>query len=284
MADLSTSSIESYPQEIGELHLAEADHASLGFVGQWRGLISTTNWEKGRIIHEWRETLRAAGAAATQYSDEAWSRRVGQVSSQHVGRLRRVYERFHLQRGQFPRLFWSHFQAALDWTDAEMWLEGAVQSEWSVSEMRSRRWEALGAVAGERPREADLVETEFDEDADPAAEGELSMVRDPGERLDDECRAPADGCDAEEDAEPAGSQAGVAFDVDAAVYPAESPDAPVRPFANLAELPDDLAEAFESFKLSILHHKLAGWREISRDDVLASLESLKQLALAPAEA
>jgi hypothetical protein len=55
----------------------------------------------------------------------------------------------------------------------------------------------------------------------------------------------------------------------------------VRPFENLAELPDDLADAFESFKLAILRHKSAGWAEITRDDVLASLDSLKALAIAP---
>lgn len=283
MAESSASLVESGPEAAGELHVAAADRASLDFIGQWRGLVSTTNWEKGRIIQEWREALRAAGAAATQFSDEAWSRRVGQVSSQHVGRLRRVFERFQGQRAQFPKLYWSHFQAALDWDDAEMWLEGAVQGDWSVNEMRSRRWEALGAVGGEPPRDADVAEAEFDEDAGPAAEGDLSMVRDPGERLDGDGRSAADDQD-DEDAELTGNQAGVAFDVDAAEYPAASPDAPVRPFANLAELPDDLAEAFESFKLSILHHKLSGWREVSRDDVLASLDSLKQLALAPAEA
>ncbi|HEX5446542.1 MAG TPA: hypothetical protein VFW87_22175 [Pirellulales bacterium] len=296
MAELSASSFESNTaladaaettrngDIAGELHVAQADQASLGFIGQWRGLVSTTNWEKGRIIHEWRETLRAAGAAATQYSDEAWSRRVGQVSSQHVGRLRRVYERFHAQREQFPRLYWSHFQAALDWADAEMWLEGAVQSAWPVSEMRSRRWEALGGVAAEKPRDAEVVEAEFDEDADPAAEGELSEVRDPGDERNGDRGSRLDDAQGDEhESEVAGSQSGVAFDVDAADYPVDSPDAPVRPFANLAELPDDLTEAFESFKLAILHHKLAGWREVSRDDVLASLDSLKQLALAPTE-
>ena len=36
-------------------------------------------------------------------------------------------------------------------------------------------------------------------------------------------------------------------------------------------------------KLAILNHKVSGWREIARDDVLAVLESLRQLVLAPAE-
>ena len=55
----------------------------------------------------------------------------------------------------------------------------------------------------------------------------------------------------------------------------------MRPFENLGELPDDLAEAFDAFKLSILHHKQESWEQISRDDVLASLDALKELALAP---
>ena len=51
----------------------------------------------------------------------------------------------------------------------------------------------------------------------------------------------------------------------------------------LPPLPVDLNEAFELFKLAILNHKISGWREIGRNDVLAVLESLRQLALAPAE-
>ena len=57
----------------------------------------------------------------------------------------------------------------------------------------------------------------------------------------------------------------------------------MRPFASLAELPADLADAFESFKLAILRHKLAGWSEVAREDVLGALDSLKGLALAPSE-
>ena len=58
---------------------------------------------------------------------------------------------------------------------------------------------------------------------------------------------------------------------------------PIRPFARLVELPDDMAEAFESFKLSILRHKLNGWLEISCDGVVDTLDALKQLAKAPSE-
>lgn len=270
----------------GELSVIETDETSSIFMGQWRGLVSTTNWEKGRIISEWRDALQVAGAAATDYSDEAWSRRVGQVSSQHVGRLRRVFQRFEPVREQFPGLYWSHFQAALDWSDAEMWLEGAVQSDWSVGDMRARRWETTGAAAAERPADNDVVEAEYDEDGAASDEGDLTEVRDPGGPRQDaaERRSAGDESDGRDrgddnDGEPAH---GVPFDLDAADYPAAT-EAPPRPFANLAELPDDLAEAFEAFKLAILHHKLAGWRDATRDDVLASLDSLKQLALTPSD-
>lgn len=260
------------------------DEASLPYVGRWRGLISTTNWEKGRIIHEWRETLKSSAAAVPEYSDDAWSRRVGQVSSQHVGRLRRVYERFERVRETYSGLYWSHFQAAIDWSDAEMWLEGAVQNRWSVSDMRAQRWQALGGASAE-PHDDETGEAEFDEDADPAAPAELGEVRNPaGETSDKSPSATArDRSRADEDVED-GHDRGVPFDADSADYPAESPGAPVRPFAGLPALPDDLAEAFESFKLAILHHKLSGWRDVARDAVLQSLKALEQLALAPAEA
>ena len=55
----------------------------------------------------------------------------------------------------------------------------------------------------------------------------------------------------------------------------------VRPFANLAELPTDLTAAFDAFKLAVLFHKNEGWQQVTRDDVLASLDALKALALAP---
>jgi hypothetical protein len=144
------------PHESG-LDEANLDNASQPYVGRWNTLVSTTNWEKGRIINEWRAALVEAGAPPREYADEAWARRVGAVTGQHVGRLRRVYERFGLVYREYPRLYWSHFYAALEWDDAEMYLEGAVQSGWTVAQMRRRRWEAMGAVEGEKPRDGDIV-------------------------------------------------------------------------------------------------------------------------------
>ena len=130
------------------------------YLGRWNHLVSTTNWEKGRIICEWREALLAAGAAARSCTDEAWSRRVGNLTPQHCGRLRRVWQRFGKVRDQYPGLYWSHFQAALEWSDAEMWLEGAVQNGWSIARMSEQaRHDARRAGNSSRPDElpADAV-------------------------------------------------------------------------------------------------------------------------------
>lgn len=250
-----------------------ADEASLVYLGRWQRLVSTTNWEKGRIIREWRAALQEAGAAAIEYTDEAWSRRVGNVSAQHVGRLRRVAERFYRVRDKYPGLYWSHFQAALDWDDAEMWLEGAVQNRWSIAQMREQRRTVLGEPAPSEPYDDLAAASEYDEDASPAADlsPTLAPIGDVDELVTEEEELVAEEEELVTDEE---------GDL-AAGTRAQPADAPVRPFERLGELPADLAEAFEAYKLAILRHKLAGWAEISRDDVLASLEALKQLAVSP---
>jgi len=261
----------------GSVDPGVVESASAEFLGRWNRLVSTTNWEKGRIICEWRQDLLAAGAPLEAATDEAWSRRVGNVSPQHVGRLRRVYQRFGEVHAQFPGLYWSHFQAALDWHDAEMWLEGAVHSAWSVAAMRTERWQAMGSPRDQRPRDEEVVSADMDEDVDAAGDStadtlgpSLREVHDP---------------EGEREAEAGGLEAGEqdAADEEAAWSDAPAVAEPVRPFENLPPLPRDLADAFEGFKLAILNHKLSGWRDTSLDDVLVVLDALKQLALAPAE-
>jgi hypothetical protein len=248
------------------------------YLGRWNHLVSTTNWEKGRIICEWRAALIEAGAPPASCTDEAWSRRVGNVTPQHAGRLRRVYQRFGPVRQQYPDLYWSHFQVALDWNDAEMWLEGAVQNDWPVAQMQDQRAQTLDSLDGQTPQ-PDAMAAEIDEDA-PVEAAELPDMISPstaevhptGDLSDD--GGPAD------DAEP----------VDAASFDAADSEAdrpavePARPFEHLRPLPADLQEALEAFKLAIVHHRLSGWQEVCCDDVLAALEALKQLAVAPAVA
>ncbi|MEX0978881.1 MAG: hypothetical protein WDZ48_08525 [Pirellulales bacterium] len=239
------------------------------FLGQWKRLVSTTNWEKGRIICQWREALASADSPPSQYSDEAWSRRVGNVTPQHVGRLRRVFERFAAVRDDYPGLHWSHFQAALDWDEAELWLEGAVQNDWSIAEMRHKRWETRGALEAEEPSGDDApLEIPWDDDAEPpdrageVTSGTLGVVHAPERSSDKEDEDDDDVQDR---------------------YDSRIEAPIVRPFAALPPLPPDVNDAFEAYKLCILRHKLAGWDEISRDDLILSLDALKELALAPAD-
>lgn len=255
--------------------------ASQAFVGRWNHLVSTTNWEKGRIIAQWRAALEQQDLPIAEYSDEAWARLVGGVTGQHVGRLRRVFQRFGQAHEQFAGLYWSHFQAALDWADAEMWLEGAVQNEWSVSGMRRTRWETLGSLPEQTPRPEDVVASETDEDFESARNETPSTIT--GKY--DEVRGPnlSEGPDFG-DGDAGAPRAASDNSASEMTVPADyaSSGAPVRPFADLPPLPDDVADAFEQFKLVILRHKAERWSDISREDMVACLESLKQLALAPA--
>jgi hypothetical protein len=253
--------------------------ASQPYVGRWSRLVSTTNWEKGRIVVEWREALVAQELPVSEYSDDAWAQMVGGVTGQHVGRLRRVYQRFSQQKDEFTGLYWSHFQAAIDWTDAEMWLEGAKQSGWSVSQMREKRWETLGKLEADRPRASDVVASETDEDAEPArgkspaVTGEYSEITGPRHEGPDFGDEPSDRSRGD------GSVGTDWMAESRAGTPAEL----VRPFENLPDLPDDLAESFDSMKLAVLHHKRDGWQAISAADVLLALDALKALVTAPSD-
>ena len=256
------------------------EETSTKYLGRWNLLVSTTNWEKGRIICEWQEELVAAGTPAGSRSDEAWSRRVGNVSPQHTGRLRRVFQRFGEVNEQYAGLYWSHFQIALDWPDAEMWLEGAVQNGWSVARMRDQRWETLGETSELNPLEEEVVAADLDEDAKAAAETIQEPVSGSLDVVQDAEAAKYDEFDAEGKTHEAGRRT---VDDEAVVPFDEATTEPTRPFENLPPLPADLNEAFEAFKLAVLHHRLSGWQDVSLDDVLATLDALKELALAPAD-
>lgn len=268
------------------------DQTSQPYVGRWQRLVSTTNWEKGRIIYEWRAALVDAAAPATEYSDEAWSRLVGGVTGQHAGRLRRVYDRFGAVYTDYDGLYWSHFQATLDWEDAEMWLEGAIQNKWSVSKMRQQRWETMGAK-GDQPRTEDIVATELDEDfatvedvvseapADHGTQTEVMRERS-ADTFDDEPRSPAGPDFGDEEDVPRAANTVDGPDESHAVESAEAkPRAEsVRPFADLPPLPDDLMLAMESFQVALLRHKANHWSDVSLATVLAHLDALKVLAQA----
>ncbi|MFN3189903.1 MAG: hypothetical protein ACE361_05215 [Aureliella sp.] len=256
----------------------KAVELSTEFVGRWSTLISTTNWEKGKIIQEWREALMGSEAPAASYSDEAWSRRVGGVTPQHVGRLRRVYDRFGAEFESYQQLYWSHFLAALDWDDAQMWLEGASQSGWSVSQMRKTRWEASGADPEQTPTESQIVAASQDEDYTPLNEVDSELG------VQDDSRSVAEGPRAEDpdfgDEHDISGSTGNDFDSDDDdALPWEDEAGPQEsPFANLPSLPVDLAEALEQFKLAIIRHRSSSWSEVDQQDVMRSIEALKMFA------
>ncbi len=248
------------------------EETSRQYLARWDRLLSTTNWEKGRIICEWRQALIEAGAASGSYTDEAWSRRAGGLSRQHAGRLRSVYRRFGQVHQQYAGLYWSHFQAALDWPDAEMWLEGAVHSGWPVARMRHQHWQSIGAPAHKKPRDQDVIAAEFDEDFIPAGQPEvpgaisdsLAVVREapPMARRGNEFPSSESG------------------DADTSRQP---PIDAFESFENFAPLPPDMNKAFQFLQRSIQRHKRAGWRKVPLGDVLALLDAMKQLALQPAD-
>ncbi|MCH2180806.1 MAG: hypothetical protein MK108_02255 [Mariniblastus sp.] len=270
-------------EELTEQQEEQFDQCSRSFVGQWNQLISTTNWDKGEIIHQWRSSLEDSGLPAASYTDDRWSKTVGGVTPQHVGRLRRTYSRFGHVSSQYTGLYWSHFYAALDWDDAELWLEGAVQNGWSVSQMRGQRWETMGKVPAERPKITDIVVTEAEEEAEAltlsgrvsanqgeVAEGPIYEGPDFGD-ADDPSRATSKRSG---DAEP-----GVASSLGEGMDSA----ARVRPFESFTDLPDDLSDASSMFKIAIIRHKADQWQEISREEVVGLLDALKQLTVAASE-
>jgi hypothetical protein len=240
--------------EISSSAEGKIDSASAPYLGRWHRLVSTTNWEKGRIIQEWRTALSSAGAPASEYADDAWSSRVGNVTGQHVGRLRRVYERFGNAASDYHGLFWSHFQSALDWDDAEMWLEGAVQSRWSVAEMRRQRLTTRAAAEGKTPDDAETGSDSPDEDFEPLDDEPTRQSTSAGvvaERAAGKSEVADRTAEASEE-----TNADEWFDDASAAGTEHREVARPAPFAHLAELPEDLADAFESFKLAIVRHRL----------------------------
>ena len=254
----------------------QAQTVTAPFVGQWHTLISQTNWEKGKIISEWRSALIAADAASSSFSDETWAKQVGAVTSQHVGRLRRVYERFGTTCASYPGLYWSHFLAAIDWDDAELWLEGAVQSQWSISEMRRTRWEASGSDPKQDPKDTELLTSEIDDDFDAlTAEAEEESDREKRDRAESSGPLPEGPDFGDDDYEP--SIAGESQPGDPP-FESESFDAskePGNPFVGLPDLPPDVSDAMEQFKLSIVRHRASKWADISQKQLLDVLDALK---------
>ena len=288
MTELAEPLVDGWTEETTAADSRLIDELSVDSIGRWNRLISRTNWEKGDVIRRWRTHLKDAGLPNSAYSDEAWSRRVGNVSPQHVGRLRRVFERFGTTGEQYPSLYWSHFQAALDWDDAEMWLEGANLNQWSVATMRLKRWETLGAPADMKPKDKDIILAELDEDVSPfndsqtILEGTESRIE-PAEK---NRKSPDDADWGDIPFDPQDSQDGkpdkkgknmVETDASEVLTTGE---ALAKLIAIVKDLPSDLCEAFEQLKVAVLSHKLSGWKEVDKRHILTCLDVMRDVVAA----
>ncbi|MBQ7029782.1 MAG: hypothetical protein IJN32_06020, partial [Thermoguttaceae bacterium] len=277
------------------------DEIASEFVGFWNRLVSQTNWEKGKVIHSWRTKLIEAGLPRQIYSDESIAQRIGNVSPQHVGRLRRVYERFG-DSEPLPNLFWSHYQAALDWEDADDWLRQASDEKLSVAQTRVARWEKYGAPPARKPKESEIIVEEPDADVNPFNDSDADFgaydptdpdadyPRSNGGRREyesgDDAISPTEGelGDKEKKAKKSKKDAEVdlgEFEGDDEPWESE----PTRQstadvldgMSKLDPIPTDFAEAFEALKVAIMTRKLASWDDVQPVQIAAYLSATKRL-------
>ena len=274
----SSGSIASNDEQL--IHNEQARQLAEPFVKKWNRLVSQTNWDKGSIIVEWRTNLIDSGVGASAYSDEAWARSVEGVSPQHVGRLRRVYDRFKSSYESYEGLFWTHFMTALDWSDAELWLEGAVQSRWSISQMRRTRWEAMGQDPAQLSDESEIVTAEVDGDFSPLSESEDATETD--RELQDRIGTTGplnEGPDfGEGESNVEEKHDDQENDEDLESLSDEGLEDRTSPFALLPQLPVDIAEALEQFKIAIVRHRSTQWQDVSPETVQQVLDALGSFA------
>ena len=285
----TSGSAEPIPPEKAPL----INEIAVEFIGFWNRLISQTNWEKGKVIYSWRTRLVEAGLPRSVYSDEAIAQRIGGISSQHVGRLRRVYEKFGADdapwRGEeYKSLYWSHFQAALDWDDAPRWLKKASVEALSVAQMRIARWEEYGAPADRKPKESDIVASEPDEDVNPRNDSQAEFLDTVPVALSEEKDEAKKSAAPEETPSPDDEKPenSALLEAKGADEPWTSPVAPtgeiLRAMGDFPALPDDLARPIAELKEAILNHKVSGWADVSQNDLVVWLGALRGLALSRA--
>jgi hypothetical protein len=253
------------------------EEVSSDFISSWNRLISMTNWEKGKLIHNWRAKLLENGLPRQIYSDESLAKRLGNVSGQHIGRLRRVYERFNTTFENYTGLFWSHFQAVLDWDDAENWLANASENQWSVATMRLQRWEAIGSPSGQKPNDADIIMADPDEDVNPYNDSDT--VLDGNRKSVEPNRDKDKKKKGEGGSGSGGSTSGDSGDADQDYGNFSSPAEAFAQMKQMKDLPEDLKEAFEQLKVVILSHKVSGWREVEPQRILTFLNAMKVVVM-----
>lgn len=94
--------------------------------------VSQCRWVVGECAAKWTQRY------ARGRTDADFAALVG-ITPDQVFQRRRVWETFAPVRGDYPKLKWSHFYAALTWDDALESLRWASEMEAPVAEMRAWR-------------------------------------------------------------------------------------------------------------------------------------------------
>ena len=158
-----------------------------------------------------------------------------------------------------------------------MWLEGAIRNEWSISQMRGKRWETLGTPPEERQAETDAEQ--LDVEFDPPGSSEPDNTQASKVSVDPTKLATVQPSFTEVSSPEtlktdSSSESSTKTSSPTTVQSSNRVKLPV----DVEELPDDLAEAFESFKLAIIAHRREGWSETSPKVVVECLDALRELA------
>lgn len=141
--------------------------------------------------------------------------------------------------------------------------------------MRLQRWEANGGDPAAKPSSAEIVSSELDEELSSLSISGEATATDTKGKFDEYVPGPRDERPDFGD-EPTTDELA---DDGRVSLTNENRTPAVALFAAFENLPDDVNDAAEDFKLCIIRHKTDDWSEISRDKMLALLDALKQLAV-----
>jgi hypothetical protein len=158
--------------------------------------------------------------------------------------------------------------------------------------MRIQRWEAIGAPEELKPRSEDVLTAELDDDVNPRNDSFASKTDNSTEVKIREIGAAdiVDGFEPSNLSSPTNDNESKTkkkqkksetkqYDSIPAGKILQTGEVLTNLSNNSATLPNDLAEATESFKVAILNHKLASWQEVSVEVVMSCLDSLQALVI-----
>ena len=127
------------------------DESEEQLVSRAQEAVSECRWVVGECAARWTERY------ARGRTDGDFASLIGLTGDQ-VYQRRRVWETFAEARGDFSRLKWSHFYAALNWDDARDCLKWADETHSTVAEMRAWRRAQRGEDLSVDPLEEEQIQ------------------------------------------------------------------------------------------------------------------------------